>query len=238
MSEAAVTNAPRDAHPLDTVVWNALTSKQRGFAVGDERALRFPAAIAPFAAVADDAPASFAALRTLMDAHGPVALVTPRELAPPDGFAVARRATLLQMIWQGEPAASVATEHVRLTDADVPEMLALVAAAQPGPFGTRTIELGDYLGVRRQGKLAAMAGERMRLDGFTEISAVCVDAAFRGQGLAADLMKLHIAAIRARGETPFLHVLASNHAAIALYRTLGFVDRRAMHLAVFDSEKG
>src|SRR5262249_32187433 len=118
MSEAAVTNAPRDAHPLDTVVWNALTSKQRGFAVGDERALRFPAAIAPLAAVADDAPASFAALRTLMDAHGPVALVTPRELAPPDGFAVARRATLLQMIWQGEPAASVATEHVRLTDAD------------------------------------------------------------------------------------------------------------------------
>ncbi|MBN3786721.1 GNAT family N-acetyltransferase [Burkholderia sp. Ac-20353] len=238
MSDAAATNASHHAHPLDTVVWNALTSQQSRFALGDARALRFPAAIAPFAAVADDTPASFAALRTLMDAQGPVALVTPREMAPPAGFAVMRRATLLQMIWQGESVPTVATEHVRLTDADVPEMLALVAAAQPGPFGARTIELGDYFGVRRQGKLAAMAGERMRLDGLTEISAVCVDAAFRGQGLAADLMKRLIVTIRARGETPFLHVLASNHAAIALYRTLGFVDRRAMHLAVFESAKG
>jgi len=136
------------------------------------------------------------------------------------------------MIWQGETVPNSAEAFVRLTERDVPDMLTLAAATQPGPFGTRTIELGDYYGVRSEGKLVAMAGERMRLDGFTEISAVCVDPAFRGQGLAANLMKLLMAAISARGETPFLHVLTSNHGAISIYRTLGFVERREMHLTV------
>lgn len=235
MSEAAVKNAISGVHPLDEVVWNALTSKQRRFALGDDRALRFPSAIAPFAAMADATPASFEALRGLIDAEGPVALVTPGEVLPPTGFSVIRRMTLLQMIWQGTLDPTSAWEHVRLGQSDVPEMLALTTAAQPGPFGPRTIELGDYLGARRQGTLAAMAGERMRLDGFTEISAVCVDAAFRGQGHAGGLMRLLIAAIRARAETPFLHVLTSNHAAIALYRTLGFAERREMHLTVLES---
>lgn len=225
------------AHPLDQVVWNALASKQRRFALGDDRALRFPAAIAPFGAMADTGPASFEALRGLIEAQGPVALVTPCEALPPAGFSVIRHATLLQMIWQGKLDPASAWEHVKLAEGDVPEMVALTTVTQPGPFGPRTIELGDYLGARRQGRLAAMAGERMRLDGYTEISAVCVDAAFRGQGHAAGLMKLLIAAIRARGETPFLHVLTSNHPAIALYRTLGFVDRREMHLTVLDGVK-
>lgn len=121
-----------------------------------------------------------------------------------------------------------------LGSTDVPRMLALASATQPGPFGSRTIELGDYLylGVRRGGVLVAMAGERMRLDGFTEISAVCVDAAHRKQGIAADLVRALTASIMARSETPFLHVFSSNFQAIALYRKLGFVLRRQLHLAV------
>ena len=237
MSEAAARKDTSSAHPLDDVVWNALTSKQRRFAFGDDRALRFPAAIARFAAMADASPASFEALRRLIEAHGPVALVTSSEVLPPDGFSVITHTTLLQMIWQGKLDPTSAPEHVRLAERDVPEMVALTTATQPGPFGPRTIELGDYLGVRRQGKLAAMAGERMRLDGYTEISAVCVDAAFRGQGHAAGLTRLLIAAIRARAETPFLHVFKLNHAAIALYRTLGFVERREMHLTVLGGAK-
>ncbi|SDC85718.1 Predicted acetyltransferase, GNAT family [Cupriavidus sp. YR651] len=232
MSEAAARKDTGSAHPLDNVVWNALTGKQSRFALGDDRARRFQPAIGRFAAMADAGPTSFAALRGLIKAQGPVALVTPDEVLPPAGFSVIGHTTLLQMIWQGEPDPTSAWEHVRLVERDVPEMVALTTATEPGPFGPRTIELGDYLGVRRQGKLAAMAGERMRLDGYTEISAVCVDAAFRGQGHAAGLMRLLIAAIRARAETPFLHVLTTNHAAIALYRTLGFVDRREMHLMV------
>lgn len=207
------------------------------FALGDDRAVRFPAAIAPFAAVADPGSASFEALHGLIGAQGPVALVTADKVVPPAGFSAIRQTTLLQMIWQGKPDPANTWEHVRLAEGDVPEMIALTSATQPGPFGPRTIELGDYLGARREGKLAAMAGERMRLDGYTEISAVCVDAAFRGQGHAGGLMKLLIAAISARGETPFLHVLTSNHSAIKLYRTLGFVERREMHLTVLGKAK-
>ncbi|NTX28054.1 GNAT family N-acetyltransferase [Burkholderia pyrrocinia] len=236
MPDATTGNATGNAHPLDHVVWNALTGKQRRFALGNDRALRFPAAIAPFAAIADTGPASFDALRELIAAHGPAALVTPDEIETPARLSVIRRATLLQMIWQGAPDPTYASEHVTLAETDVPDMLALTTAAQPGPFGPRTIELGDYIGVRSEGRLAAMAGERMQIDGYTEISAVCVDAAFRRQGLAARLIRSLIAATGARAETPFLHVLTSNQVAIERYLALGFVVRREMNLLVLGDE--
>ncbi|AZQ51172.1 GNAT family N-acetyltransferase [Burkholderia cenocepacia] len=230
MSDAKTGNATGQVHALDRVVWNALTGRQRRFALGDGRALRFPTAIAPFAAIDDTRPASFDALRALIAAHGPAALVTPDEIEPPAGLSVIRRATLLQMTWQRTPIHE--SEHVSLGEADVPDMLALTAAAQPGPFGPRTFELGHYIGVRRDGRLAAMAGQRMQVDGYTEISAVCVDAAFRRQGLAARLIRSLIATIDARAETPFLHVLTTNQVAIERYLALGFVVRREMHLLV------
>ncbi|MEN2469614.1 GNAT family N-acetyltransferase [Burkholderia sp. GS2Y] len=232
MPDTTTGNATSGAHALDQVVWNALTSKQRRFALGNDRALRFPTAVAPFAALKGPSPASFDALRELIAAHGPAALVTPDEIRPPAGLSVIRRATLLQMVWQGTLEPASAPEHVTLAEADVPDMLALTTAAQPGPFGPRTFELGGYIGVRSEGRLAAMAGERMRLDGYTEISAVCVDAAFRRQGLAARLIRALIATIGARSETPFLHVLATNQVAIERYLALGFVVRREMSLLV------
>jgi predicted GNAT family acetyltransferase len=127
---------------------------------------------------------------------------------------------------------------VRLDAGDVPDMLALVEVTHPGPFGPRTIELGEYIGVRRQGILVAMAGERMRLDGFTEISAVCVHPSCRGQGLAAELVSTLVRSIASRGETPFLHVFNSNRAAIELYLKLGFVLRRRVHLALLARASG
>lgn len=232
MSEVAATKHADGTHALDDVIWTTLAGRHRRFAVGDERARRFMADIAPFAAIADTSPASFDALRGLIEKHGPVSLATADEIALPAGFSVVRRTTLVQMVWQREAAPASAFEHVRLDGRDVPQMLALIAATQPGPFGPRTVELGDYLGVRRAGRLVAMAGERMKIDGYTEISAVCVDPAFRGQGLAIGLMRQLIAAIGARGEKPFLHVLASNHGAASIYRELGFAVRRALHLTV------
>jgi predicted GNAT family acetyltransferase len=121
---------------------------------------------------------------------------------------------------------------VELGAKDIPDMLALVEATHPGPFGARTIELGQYIGVRRQGMLVAMAGERMRLDGFTEISAGCVHPSCRGQGLAAELISALARSIASRAETSFLHVFNSNRPAIDLYLKLGFVLRRHLHLAI------
>ncbi|KWE92794.1 GNAT family N-acetyltransferase [Burkholderia territorii] len=225
------------SHPLDNAVWHALTGEQHRFAVGDARARRFAPALAPFAGMPDRSPAAFDALHGLIAAHGPAALVTPDEIPTPTGFSVIRRAMLHQMIWRGTLDRVHPLEHVRLTAADVPEMLELIAATEPGPFGPRTVEFGGYIGVRRQGRLVAMAGQRLRVDGHAEISAVCVDAAFRGQGLAAGLIRSLIAAIRARAETPFLHVLTSNQGAIERYRALGFETRRDMHLLVLGREE-
>jgi predicted GNAT family acetyltransferase len=101
-------------------------------------------------------------------------------------------------------------------------MLALTELTRPGPFLKRTIEMGAYLGIRRDGRLVAMAGERLHVPGWTEISGVCTDPGSRGQGLGTRLLLAVAAGIRERGETPFLHVLASNTNAVRLYEALGF----------------
>jgi ribosomal protein S18 acetylase RimI-like enzyme len=128
-------------------------------------------------------------------------------------------------------AAAPDPEAVRLGAADVPEMLALIERTNPGPFLPRTVEMGTYLGIRRQGRLIAMAGERLHPPGFTEISAVCTDAAFRGEGLATRLVHAVAHGIVERGETPFLHASAANTTAIRLYEALGFRLRRRLVFA-------
>jgi ribosomal protein S18 acetylase RimI-like enzyme len=224
----------RDPHPLDTVIWRALTSIQKGLAEGDERARRYPAAIAPFAATIDVEPASFLSLLALVGGDDRIALFTTEEVQPPSAFTVIRRDFVDQMVFADTDACVVQPGGpiVALGAADVSEMLALASVTQPGPFGVRTVELGHYIGIRRRGVLVAMAGERMRFNGFTEISAVCVEPAYRGHGFAVDLVGTLTSSIAARSEVPFLHVFSSNHAAIALYRKLGFALRRRMHLAV------
>jgi len=215
------------------VIWRALTSIQKDLARGDERARRYPAAIAPFAATIDVEPASFRSLLALVGGDDRIALFTTEEVEPPPTFTVIRRDSVDQMVFADANARVVQPGDpiVALGATDVPEMLSLASVTQPGPFGARTIELGRYIGIRRQGVLVAMAGERMRLDGFTEISAVCVEPAHRGHGFAVDLVGTLAASIAARSEVPFLHIFSSNHAAIALYRKLGFVLRRRMHFA-------
>src|SRR5580700_4548433 len=224
---------PSEPHPLDAVIWRALTSVQESLAEGDERARRYPAAIAPFAATVDTEPASFQSLRALVGGDDQIALFTTEEVRPPSAFSVLRRASVDQMVLEdaGAYTAQPGTPVVPLGVADGPEMLALASVTQPGPFGPRTIELGHYIGIRQQGVLVAMAGQRMRLHGFTEISAVCVEPAYRGHGFAAELVRSLASSIAARFEIPFLHVFSSNHAAIALYCKLGFTLRRRMHLA-------
>lgn len=226
------TDSDSPAHPLDNVIWRALTSRNRNIAEGDRLALRYPAPIAPFAAMIEPTAASFRSLGALLPAGDQIALFTLEEVIPPSSFSVVKRDLVDQMIFDRIPARDGSAPIVRLDTRDVPDMLALVEATHPGPFGPRTIELGRFIGIRRDGMLVAMAGERMRLDGFTEISAVCVHPSCRGQGLAAELVSTLTRSIAARAETSFLHVFNSNHAAIELYRKLGFILRRHVHLAV------
>ncbi|MEU6530214.1 GNAT family N-acetyltransferase [Streptomyces sp. NPDC046928] len=150
---------------------------------------------------------------------------------PPPGWEPVFSLAGRQLIWSGGPlpdrrGAEPDSDTVVLGKVDVPEMLDLVARTEPGPFWSRTHELGTYLGVRVDGALVAMAGERLRPPGWTEISAVCTDPEARGRGHATRLARALAARILARGDRPFLHVAETNTGVIALYERLGFTTRK------------
>jgi len=203
---------------LENPAWAALSGPQACFAEASGDAARFHPDVAPWCAVADlGDPAAWADLATLTD----YAVLTAPAIDPPAGWERVAMTPGVQMVGHTMTGVHDA-ETVKLTETDVPEMLDLVERAKPGPFGKRTVELGNYLGLRHEGRLVAMAGERFRLPGWTEVSAVCTDPDRRGQGLAARLTMAVAAGILAHGDLPFLHVAAENAAAIRLYERLGF----------------
>ncbi|HEY6480580.1 MAG TPA: GNAT family N-acetyltransferase [Streptosporangiaceae bacterium] len=210
---------------LDNPVRAALLGPQAGFAERHGQALRYPADVSPFGALPDEPDAAaWQDAAALAGPGGLVATAVPG-ITPPAGWEIVFDIPGVQMV-DASVAPAPDPEAVALGPADVPEMLALVRATRPGPFAERTVELGGYLGIRRGGRLVAMAGERMRPPGWAEISAVCTAAGYRGQGLGTRLVLAVAAGIRARGETPFLHIAASNTNAIRLYEALGFRHRR------------
>ncbi|MFD4523568.1 GNAT family N-acetyltransferase [Streptomyces sp. NPDC058470] len=214
------------AHPLDNPALGALTGPHAHFAERRGRVLRYPVDVSPWLALPDDPGAEdWADLAALVGPGGdaPLAGYTGQT---PDGWEVTFSLEGVQLVDDGI-AAAPDPEAVRLGPADVPEMLGLVERTRPGPFLPRTVELGTYLGIRRNGALIAMAGERLHPPGWTEISAVCTDPDFRGEGLATRLILAVAHGIRERGETPFLHTAASNTNAIRLYESLGFRLRRS-----------
>jgi GNAT superfamily N-acetyltransferase len=221
-----------ESHPLDRVIWEALVGRQKNLSLGDRCARRYPSQIAPFGAVVSEQPECYSSLCSLLSPDDRVAVLTPEPIFPPPELAVVRRDTVDQMVLADKLASPGTARLFDLRAADLPSMRDLVDLTKPGPFGNRTVELGRYLGVRIDGDLVAMAGERMKLVGFTEISAVCVHPSYRGQGLAAELIAALAHSIILRLEVPFLHVFTDNKPAINLYRKLGFTVRRCMHLAV------
>ncbi|MFF2520847.1 GNAT family N-acetyltransferase [Streptomyces liangshanensis] len=213
------------SHPLDNPAYSSLTGPHAHFAERRGRLLRYPPEVSPWLGLPDEPDdEDWADVAALTGPGNTVALPGLR-VPPPDGWEITFSIDGVQMIDEAV-AAAPDEEAVRLGAADVPEMLDLVARAQPGPFLPRTIEMGTYLGIRRGGALVAMAGERMRPVGHTEISAVCTDAAYRGQGLAGRLVLAVAHGIRERGDVPFLHTAAKNATAIRLYESLGFRLRR------------
>ncbi len=216
---------------LDNPIWHALTSAQRGIARAHGLAARFAPGISPLAALSEQSPQAFADLRALVAPGEVVALFTTAPVAVPEDWNVRVARYIDQMVCQ-HPGPPPAHAPLPLTEADVPDMLALTAATEPGPFLPHTIRMGHYVGVRAaDGRLAAMAGQRLGADAFAEISAVCTDPAFRGHGHARALVAYLAAHIAAQGKTPILHVKTENGAKL-LYEKLGFRVRRPIQYTV------
>lgn len=207
---------------LDNAAWHSLSGPHARFAEGGELVRRYPTDVAPFVAVRTwDDPRVWDSLIDLVG-HGAEIGLSGDVPELPDGW---------EQLWTGEGVQLVETEALRpvaapdalvLGEADVPEMLALVERNQPGPFLPRTFELGRYIGFRRDGRLVAMAGERLRPEGWTEISAVSTDDAYRRQGLASQLVLDLAFHIQQRGDRALMHAAATNVGAITAYERLGF----------------
>jgi ribosomal protein S18 acetylase RimI-like enzyme len=219
---------------LDRPVWNALTTSQAHLAIVTGAAVRIDSGYGPFAAARDTSPEALAALAATLKGPDDRIGVVEREAWPaPPGTKVLGGGDLAQMVWEGAAPKGEDDPRIELLKAtDTRQMAALAYATEPGPWGSKTHLYGDYYGIRIGGKLAAMAGERMRLPGLAELSGVSTWPEFRGQGLAAALVRRVVRGFLERGDTPFLHCYAANAGAIALYEKLGFRTRARMSFTI------
>jgi predicted GNAT family acetyltransferase len=218
-------------HPLDRPVWTALTTRHSSLAQGGPLAKRYPAAIVPFAASADDSAESKQALEDLVGPGDSILMAQADAIALPPGLMPVLTAMGVQMIADIRLKPISDARVQRLSEADAAEMLALATLTKPGPFTLQAMSLGAFWGIKIDGRLAAMAGERMKQPGLTELSGVCSHPDFRGGGLGK-LLSLHVAdQIFARGEIPYLHAYATNETAIRLYESIGFKLRSSVHVA-------
>jgi ribosomal protein S18 acetylase RimI-like enzyme len=207
---------------LDNPIWNALDGEQAQLAERRGDAARFQRELTALAGLRELR--AIAELAAILQPGEHAGVFLDEDIALPPGLARVDRAMVLQMVHDGREVAS--RPCVELTDDDAPAMRALAAATRPGPFGLRTHTLGTFLGIKVDGALAAMAGQRMRLPGMMEVSAVCTDPAHLGRGHAATLIAAQLALIAAAGRVAFLHVKDDNARAIAVYERLGFRARR------------
>jgi ribosomal protein S18 acetylase RimI-like enzyme len=227
-------------HALDNVIWQALTTQQEHLAEASGSARRFCPEISPLAAFSAPNARGYHSLAQLLHPGDVAGIFLAEPYSSMPGWRVVRRASLRQMVRENAVSSdtdySPGQDFVRLSTADLPEMLALAKLTQPGPFNARTHELGTYLGIRSEGSLVAMAGERLRLPGYTEISAVCTHPSHIGRGYARFLMTQLMNRIEACGETAFLHVRQDNGSAIEIYERLGFRERALLHYAVIQKD--
>lgn len=224
--------SPGAPHPLDRAIWNALETRQAHFRTGGELARRYPPDVSPFVASRDASPEAAAAAAELVAAGDDVSFLEPAPPPAPPGISVTS-AKGLQMVARDFAPAGDSLPIEPLSAADAADMQALATLTRPGPFRTRTHTMGRFIGIRDGSRLVAMAGERLKLDGFVEISAVCTHPDYRARGYGAALMKAVGRRILSEGDTPFLHTYADNAVAIALYKRLGFEVRAEVTHAIW-----
>lgn len=219
---------------LDRPVWESLASRHASLSEGGALAKRYQRDVNLFASARDDSPAALNALAALVELGEHVYVLQVPQIVLSPRLHATKTALGVQMLATRSIDVEPSDDIIMLGDADAPEMLALAQLTQPGPFLARTHVMGTFRGIRINGRLAAMAGERMRVAGHTELSGVCTHPDFRGRGFARRLSAIVAAAIQARGETPFLHAWKENHPAIALYEKLGFRLRAEVNVAVLE----
>jgi ribosomal protein S18 acetylase RimI-like enzyme len=220
-------------HPLENVIWQALTTRQAHFAEAYGEARRFMREVTLLSAFREPSDEGYQSLADLVGANGTAAVFLDEPYQELKGWEVVATAPLLQMISEnGHASTHTSNEIIELGPPDSVEMIELTSLTKPGPFGKRTHELGNYVGIRKDGKLVAMSGQRLQVPDYTEVSAVCTHPEHTGNGYAAALMLEVMRRIRERGETPFLHVRGDNARAIALYERLGFRTRKRGYFAV------
>jgi predicted GNAT family acetyltransferase len=220
-------------HLLDRPVWESLISHHAHLSEGNALARRFARDVNLFASASDDSPAALAALSELVRSAESVYLLQVPDIVVPPGLVEVKSAKGVQMIATRSLTPELpSNDIVPLGEADAPAMLALTQLTEPGPFLARTHAMGNFLGIRIDGRLVAMAGERLRFPGYTEVSGVCTHPDFRGRGFARRLSAVVAARIEARGDRPFLHAWKTNHSAISLYEQLGFELRTEVNVSV------
>jgi ribosomal protein S18 acetylase RimI-like enzyme len=219
---------------LDRPVWHMLTGPRADLAIATGAAVRIDPEYGPFAAGRDAGAEAQAALAATLRGEDDRIGVVEREAWPvPPGTRVLGGGDLVQMVWEGPAPEGGDDPRIELLgEANALEMAALAHATEPGPWSGKTHGYGDYYGIRLDGRLASMAGERMRLPGYAELSGVSTWPEFRGQGLAAALVRRVVRGLLDRGDTPFLHCYAANAGAVALYEKLGFRVRARMTFTI------
>jgi ribosomal protein S18 acetylase RimI-like enzyme len=218
---------------LDNPIWFALSSEQASLGWGNRDVRYFDGEVAPFGGLREYTAENFRLLFDLVPNGRVVVLFSPDSDLDCSPWDIQVKMPGYQMIFEGSvPKQDERIEVVTLQKHNVPQMLALTAQTQPGPFLNRTIEFGHYSGIFQNGELVAMGGQRLRSGGFTEISAVCTHPEHIGKGYAKTLIEEQVRLIHANGDTAYLHVRSDNARAVALYEHMGFVTRCDMYFYI------
>lgn len=214
-------------HVLDNPAWSALISNHQHFAQGNSKVKYYAKEVSPFIGMVENTVENFQVLYDTLPHDGPVGFISPLQIAIPSQWQVLNSINCYQMIYNGKakPEESGA-ELLHLTEAHIPQMLALTKLTNPGPFNSRTIDFGHYYGIFDGADLVAMAGQRMHINEYAEISAVCTHPNHLSKGYAKQLLNFQINRMVAAGDVPILHVRLDNYRAIDVYERVGFKKRQ------------